>query len=59
MSQAIYPKPIKPTPRNQAINRLLSEKTERELQLSAELAVYKGFAVFIALLALTKLGGWQ
>jgi len=45
--------------RNQAINRLLTERTERELQLTAELAVYKGLAVFVALLAITKIGGWQ
>lgn len=45
--------------RNQAINRLLTERTERELQLTAELSVYKGLAVFVALLAITKIGGWQ
>lgn len=59
MKQAIYPKPIKETPRNQAINRLLAERNERELQLTAELAVYKGFAILIALIAITKIGGWQ
>ena len=59
MKQAIYPKPIKETPRNQAINRLLAERNERELQLAAELAVYKGLAVLVALLAITKIGGWQ
>ena len=59
MKQAIYPKPIKETPRNQAINRLLAEQNDRELQMAAELAVYKGLAVFVALLAITKIGGWQ
>lgn len=59
MKQAIYPKPIKETPRNQAINRLLAERNDRELQLAAELSVYKGLAVFVALLAITKIGGWQ
>ena len=59
MKQAIYPKPIKETPRNQAINRLLAERNDRELQLAAELAVYKGLVVFVALLAITKIGGWQ
>lgn len=59
MKQAIYPKPIKETPRNQAINRLLHQRTERELQLAAELAAYKGFAIVVALIAITKIGGWQ
>ena len=49
----------KETPRNQAINRLLAERNDRELQLAAELAVYKGLAVFVALLAITKIGGGQ
>ena len=57
MKQAIPHRPD--SLRDQAINRLLHQRTERELQLAADLAVYKGFAVFIALLALTKIGGWQ
>lgn len=57
MKQQITSKPD--SLRNQAINRLLTERTERELQLAADLAVYKGFAILVALLALTKIGGWQ
>ena len=57
MKQAIPHRPD--SLRDQAINRILSQRTERELQLTAELAVYKGFAIFVALLALTKIGGWR
>ena len=57
MKQAIPRRPD--SLRDQAINRLLHQRTERELQLAIENKIYKGFAVFIALLALTKIGGWQ
>ena len=57
MKQAIPRRPD--SLRDQAINRILSQRTERELQLAAELAVYKGFAIFMALLAFTKIGVWQ
>ena len=57
MKQAIPHRPD--SPRNQAINRLLHQRTERELQLAAELAVYNGVAIVVALIAITKIGGWQ
>ena len=57
MKQAIPHRPD--SLRNQAINRILSQRTERELQLAAELAAYKVFALVFALIAITKIGGWQ
>ena len=57
MKQAIPHRPD--SLRDQAINRILSQRTERELQLAIENKIYKGFFVFLLLVLITSVAGLQ
>lgn len=50
--QATFDK--KPTPRDCALNRILEQKADREL----ELKIYKGTLAIIMMAALSNLMGW-
>ena len=47
------------TERNHAINRLLIDRSQKELQLETELRILKGFFAILFLIGFTAVMGWQ